>query len=440
MIRSAAYRIAIVYAAAFAVAVLVLGVGVYWAADRALRAQFDDRIAAEVSSLVSEYRSEGSASLRMVIARRETSRATNDLGYALYATDGRRIGGLLDAPRPKPGWQSLVFRDPVEGPDDARALAVTLSDDETLVVAADWEELETTEHLIMLIFAGAFAMVVVIGLVGAALLGLYLRRRLSAISGTAETIVAGDLATRIPVGSRGDEFDRLSQALNAMLDRIAELLDNLRQVSSDVAHDLRSPLSRLRNALEEGLRAEDKAQVIERALADADDVLAVFAAILRLSEIESGRLRRDFAGLDLSALASEIAESYQPVIEDGGRTLSAAVEPGMTITGDRELIAQALVNLLDNAQIHTPVGTAITLGLTRSAGAIRLTVADDGPGVPADDRDRITRRFTRLEASRSRPGNGLGLSLVAAIARVHGAGLDIEDATPGLAVALVFRA
>lgn len=440
MIRSAAYRIAIVYSAAFALAISVLGLGVYWTADHALRAQLDDRIAAEVSSLVSEYRGEGSASLRMVIARRETARATNRLGYALYAADGRRIGGLLRAPRPRPGWQSLAFTDPVEGPDEARALAVALSGGESLVVAADWDELHATEHLILLIFAGAFAAVVAIGIAGAALLGLYLRRRLSAIGDTADRIVAGDLAVRVPIGKRGDEFDRLSLALNAMLDRIATLLDTLRQVSSDVAHDLRSPLNRLRNHLEEGLRAEDKTRVIEQALVRADDVLAVFAAILRLSEIESGRLRRDFATVDLSALVRDVAESYCPAIEDEGRTLAVVVEPGIVIGGDRELVAQALVNLLDNAQIHTPVGTAITLGLARDATAIRLTVGDDGPGVPAADRDRITHRFTRLETSRSRPGHGLGLSLVAAIARIHGADLVIADAAPGLAVTLVFPA
>lgn len=438
MIRSAAYLIAIVYSAAFAAAVILLGLGVYVSADHGLRHELDGRIAAEVSSLASEYRGEGLAGLRVVIARRETARATNDLGYALYAPDGRRVAGLLNAARPLPGWQTLAFSDPVEGADEARALAADLPGGYRLVVAADWDDLVATERVIVSIFAVAFVLVLALGAAGAAILGSYLRRRLSQIGRAAESIVGGDLEARIPVGRRRDEFDRAALALNLMLDRIGELLDNLRQVSSDIAHDLRTPLGRLRSHLEEGLGTADPHAVIARAIADTDETMALFSTILRLSEIEAGRLGADFAAVDLSALVREMGDSYQPVVEDGGRRLVSRSQPEVAVRGDRGLLAQALVNLLDNAQIHTPTGTVISLELSATEDHVELTVADDGVGVPEGDRERVVGRFTRLDRSRSLPGHGLGLSLVAAIARVHGASLTLGDQGPGLRATLAF--
>lgn len=438
MIRSAAYRIAIVYSAAVAVATMALGGGIYWAAQGALRGQLDTRIASEMSSLISEYRGEGIAGLKMVIARRETARATNDLVYALFGSDGRRIAGVMDLPRPPLGWQTILFHDPVEGADPARSLATDLRTGERLVVAADWDEVEKSERLILSLLAAVFAMVVGIGAIGALLLGAYLRRRLSAISNAAEAIISGNLARRIIIGPNGDEFDRLSTVLNAMLDRIGTLLDHLRQVSNDVAHDLRTPLTRLRNQLEEGLQGGVSRATIERAIEQSDEVLALFAAILRLSEIEAGKLREHFAPVDLADLATEIGESYAPAVEDQGRKLVCRIARAPAILGDRELIAQALVNLLDNAQIHTSIGTTITLSLSVENGRARLTVADNGRGVAREKWELITRRFTRLEESRYKPGHGLGLSLVAAIATIHRASLVMADNRPGLAVTLAF--
>ena len=440
MMRSAAYRIATIYSAAFVVATLVLGVAVYYAAHVALQTQLDDRIAAEMSSLVSEYRGEGLTSLKLVISRRELARATNDLGYALYDPAGHRVAGTLSARRPALGWSTIGFVDREDASDVARSFAVRLDGGERLAVAADWDELEAADRLILTILGVAFLVELIIGGIGAVLLGAYLRHRLSAISGAAEGIIAGDLSTRARVGPRGDEFDRLSAALNAMLDRIGELLDTLRQVSSDVAHDLRTPLSRLRNGLEEGLRTDPGPAVIERAIEQSDQVLSLFSAILRLSEIEAGGLRRAFAPVDLAALVRDLAESYAPAMEAAGRTLAAHVETVPPVIGDRELLAQAVINLLDNALAHTPVGTTVRLGLAAGPGGAMLTVADDGPGIPEADRDRVVQRFARLEASRTRPGYGLGLSLVAAVARIHATALVLGDARPGLVATLTFGA
>ena len=441
-VGSAAYRIAFAYSSGLALAILLLGVIVYFAADADFRRQQDIGIATESATLVRAFQQEGIGELREELTAREVGNAINSFGYALFDTHGRRIAGSLDTPQPPAGWHNITFLDPREGPDPARAFARDLPGGLRLVVAADSEAVERIDGTILALFGGAFLLVILIGVVGALILGGYLRSRLGRISGTAQAIVSGHIDQRVPVGPRRDEFDQLSLALNAMLDRIARLLDNLRQVSSDVAHDLRTPLARLRNQLEEavadprGGRAHTAA--LERAIEQSDALLALFAAILRISEIEAGSLAAIFQPVDLSHLAADLAESYAPAIADGGRTLVMAIAPGIVVQGDREQIAQAVINLLDNAQHHAPPGTQIALELGTRSGNVYLTVADDGPGVPAADRERIVQRFTRLEASRTTPGHGLGLNLVSAIALAHGAALQIGDNYPGLRVSIAF--
>lgn len=365
---SAAYRIAFTYAAAFALATLILGTVVYIAAHAAFVRQLDGRIADASAEFVSAYRSEGMGELREGIALREARGSSDELGYALFDARGNCIAGAL-------------------------------------------------------------------------LLGGYLRKRLGDITATADAIISGDMDQRMAVGTRIDEFDRLSLTLNNMLDRIAALLGNLRQVSSDVAHDLRTPLARLRHKLERALsEAGDpptQRRTIKEAIDQTDDVLGLFAAILRISEIEGGSVRQAFTRIDLSALASDLAESYAPAVEDRGRTLRSDIAPDIAIHGDRELVAQAIINLLDNAQFHTPKATLIDLPLHSEDGRVRLTVRDNGPGVPADDRDRIAARFTRLEDSRTTSGHGLGLNLVSAIALLHDGKLEFSDNHPGLAASVI---
>jgi hypothetical protein len=238
----------------------------------------------------------------------------------------------------------------------------------------------------------------------------------------------------MPVGQRQDEFDQLAVTLNRMLDRIETLLDNLRQVSSDIAHDLRTPLARLRNRLEQGVADPDSsAAVIEDAIRKADEVLSMFAAILRIAEVESGETRRFFAPFDLSELATELGESYAPAVSDGGRNLLWSVEPKVMITGDRELLAQAISNLLENAQRHTPPETLIRLTVSVTDDSACVQVIDNGPGVPKADRSRIAQRFKRLDVSRNTAGHGLGLNLVSAVAKLHGGKLYFDDGNPGLA-------
>ena len=438
---SAAYRIAFTYSAAFALATIVLGTIVYLVAHAAFARQLDARIAADARDLVSIYRSEGSGEFREAITAREARGTASSLGYALFDTRGRRIAGSMDTARPQPGWRNIVFVDPREGNDPARALVVDIPEGR-LVVAADREPLEQIDATVLKLFGMAFVVVILMGIGGALLLGGYLRMRIGRITTTADAIISGDMAQRMPIGPRNDEFDRLSRTLNAMLDRIASLLDNLRQVSGDVAHDLRTPLAQLRNHLERAAAGpnDPNAQrlALQAAITRCDEVLALFAAILRISEVEGGGLRRAFGKLDLTVLVTELCESYAPAVEDGGRTLDWAIEPDVAIEGDRELVAQAIINLLDNAQLHTPAGAAIQVQLQNGANEVRLTIADDGPGVPPEDCAQIIKRFTRLETSRSTPGHGLGLNLVSAIAAAHGARLVLGDNRPGLLATLVF--
>jgi signal transduction histidine kinase len=241
----------------------------------------------------------------------------------------------------------------------------------------------------------------------------------------------------MPISPREDEFDQLAATLNRMLDRIEGLLENLRQVSSDVAHDLRTPLARLRAGLERGtVDGGDAAAVIEDAIGQVDNVLALFAAILRIAEVESGETRRYFEPVNISALVTELAESFAPSIEDEGRTLLWSIEPALTVEGDRELLAQAFINLIENAQRHTPSGTVIRLTLVQASGRVCVDVADNGPGVPKFELERVTRRFARLESSRNTAGYGLGLSLVSAVAKLHRGRLVLKRSEPGLSATI----
>jgi hypothetical protein len=437
---SAAYRIAFANFIAFAIGLALLGIVVFAVMHMDFSRQLDAMMTDEVQTLTDEYRVGGNQNLADAIAEREASGSPTRMLYAVFTPDGRRILGGLQAQRPPLGMHDIPFLDPNGGPDTARALAIDLSPKERLVVAADDEWIARIDDTVVGVFGAAFIIACLAALVGAAILGAYLQRRLRSISRAAETIIAGDIRQRMPVNERRDEFDQLAVTLNRMLDRIEGLLENLRQVSSDVAHDLRTPLARLRTRLEQGAlqsaQGADTRRVIEDSIRQVDEVLSLFAAILRIAEVESGQPRRSFAPVDLSALVTDLAESYAPAVHDGGRTLLWSVEPGLTLDGDRELLAQAIVNLVENAQRHTPKGTIIRLTSEGLDGAVSVQIEDNGPGVPNADLHRVVRRFARLESSRNTAGYGLGLNLVSAVATLHGGQLLLKSAGPGLAATI----
>lgn len=426
--RSAAYRMAFAASLTFAMTTLLLGAAIFYAAHAAFAREMDASIEQGAKGLMAEYRDDGIDGLSEAIRGREGG-GPNALGYALFDPAGRRIGGSLNAAMPPLGWHTISFLDPIEGPDPARAMITLLPGEYRLVIAADLEPLEQIDRTILALFAGAFAAVLLIGVFGALVFGGYLRRRLARIEATADAIVAGDLSRRMVLGPRNDEFDRVAASLNAMLDRIAGLIANLRQVTSDLAHDLRTPLARLRNKLETlqaHVEPRSRRAAVDDAVERADEVLQLFDAILRISELEEGSLRRRFAAVDLCKLVRELAETHAPLAEDDGKTWSMQADGQCFVDGDRELIAQAMINLIENALRHTPAGTAIQIGATRGFGEVVAFVRDNGRGIPEAERERVLQRFVRLEEARSTPGHGLGLSLVRAIADAHNASISMS--------------
>jgi signal transduction histidine kinase len=437
---SAAYRIAFVNFGAYAIGLALLGSIIFALTHISLTRQLDSMLLDEAATLTSEYHSGANRELGEAIAERESSASATRMLYAVFAPDGRRIYGSFTGQRPAmQGLQDMSFSDPGEGPDRVRGTAVDLSPAERLVVAVDSDWIERIEETVIIVFGAGFVGACLLGFGGALILGGYLERRLRSISRSAEAIIGGDIRQRMPVGPRRDEFDQLAATLNRMLDRIEGLLENLRQVSSDIAHDLRKPLSHLRMRLEEGAldhTADASGVVLDDAIQRIDEVLALFAAILRIAEVEAGETRRFFALVDLSALVSELAESFAPAFEDEGRNLLWSIESGIHLEGDRELLAQALINLLENAERHTPAGSIIRLTLVSAGGRIYVHILDNGPGVPKADLGRVTKRFARLESARNTEGYGLGLSLVDAVAKLHGGHLVLKNAEPGLSATL----
>ena len=416
------FGLAAIVSLGLALTTILIGLAAYYVTHEALEIQLDHRIATETQALLAERGEGGTAELASLIRQRDAARSTASLGYILVDQDGRRLAGGLDANAPpEPGY--LEFLHYGHGAGIAQALTTILPNGERLVVAADRRVIDEIDGTILKLFGTAFAAMLVLGVGGAWTVGAVTRARLRRIDQAAQAIIAGDLRQRMPVDGSGSEFDRVAHTLNQMLDRIGALLDNLRQVSSDVAHDLRTPLTRLHNRLHEARSASGEAArqaAIDAATAESQELLDLFAALLRISEVEAGALRTGFRDLSLSDLADDLVESYRPDAEESGHRLVSRVEPGIVVRGDPRLLRQLIANLLDNALRHTPSGATVELSLSRRQDGVRLSVEDDGPGVSPDESSRLFERFSRAERSRSTDGHGLGLALVAAVAQIHG--------------------
>jgi signal transduction histidine kinase len=276
--------------------------------------------------------------------------------------------------------------------------------------------------------------------IGALVVRNLFQRSLANVSATAAAIAAGDLGRRVRLSGRGDEFDQLAEVINEMLDRISRLMDGVRQVSNSIAHDLRTPITRARTRLEDAAlhaeTVEDLRTAVERAIADLDGIVAIFQALLRIAEIESGARRSAFARLDVAPLLTEVAELYQAVADEQQVKLQVEVTGPLPVHGDSTLIQQAVANLVDNAFKFSPPGGTVRLTGAMATRGVTITVSDQGPGIPDAERLKATERFYRGEAARHTPGSGLGLTLVAAVAHLHGGVLELEDASPGLRASL----
>jgi signal transduction histidine kinase len=342
----------------------------------------------------------------------------------------------------KPGWISF----PVEvrhhngATELHQALAETIAlpdDGDHLLVGRDISNANLFRTRILETLAWASVLTLMLGVLGGLFMTRNMLRRVDTVNRTSERIIHGDMSQRVPLTGSGDEFDQLATNLNAMLDQIERLMAGMRQVTDNIAHDLRTPLARLRARLEVTLLEKPDAQrygeALRRTIAEADTLLGTFNALLSIAEAEAGSRREALAVVRLDEIARSVSELYEPVADEKGLTLVALTDEGLRVRGDRHLLSQAIANLLDNALKYTPSGS-VSLTVRAEGEWARVEVGDTGPGVPSDQREAVFDRFVRLEGSRSTPGNGLGLSLVRAVARMHGGSVRLEENRPGAAV------
>src|SRR5476649_1616440 len=444
ILRSASFRLTLIYAALFVVSAIVLFGTVYVTATSAMQSDMQAVLRTEAFQLAEIHRRAGLLGVADQITRRMNFRTRGPIYYLLEAPTQQVVVGNLPGMPPVNGVVDFVHDDASGELANARSkltgYGITLPDGSFILVAQDASRLIDMQHAIESAFAVGAAVTLFLAIAGGVLLGGGFLRRIDTIGRTSRAIMAGDLSARIPVRGTNDEIDQLVAGLNAMLDRIQHLMEGLRQVSNDIAHDLRTPLGRLRQRLEDAREhattTADYASATEAAIAEADTLLETFSALLRIAQIEAGAQKSAFAELDLSALMRSIGDAYMPVAEDAQHRLELTIESGVGFTGDRQLLAQMSSNLVENALNHTPPGSTVRLALARTATGLTIEVADNGPGIPEAERDKVFDRFYRLDRSRSTVGSGLGLALVRAIATLHGLAIRLEDAKPGLKVVL----
>ena len=449
LVRTIAFRIVLVYVVLFAVSTAAIVAFTYWNTARALNDETDQTIEAEITGLSELYEHGGLGGLTESIIGR--SRSGGQSLYLLTDSEHHPIAGNLDAwPETEPYSNGFVEFDFQRGSGSeprnyrARGRIFRLTGDFQLLVARDVHERYETERIFTTALPWSIGLMLLLGVLGGGLISRNLVARLEAINRTSREIVAGNLSRRIPITRAGDELDALAQDLNHMLDRNERLMRGMRDVTDSIAHDLRTPLNRLRNRLE-GLQQHldpesEQSKEVDAAIGDTDRLIQTFNALLLIAEAEAGAVREATERVDPPHVIEGVAELYEPLAEEKGLTLEIAPGRTASIRGNVRLISQALANLVDNAIKYTPEGGRIRIAAEDRPQGVALSVADSGPGIPAEERHRVLERFVRLEESRNSPGTGLGLSLVAAVARMHEARLELADNGPGLKATLIFPA
>ncbi len=444
-----ALRMSLVYVLVFSLATSALAGLLYAYAVRALDSETDDVISAELRGLAEQYQAGGLDALAAVISERvQTGGSTGDV-YLLADPELRPIVGNIAA-WPSQGtvaerwfdFEVSVMRGAVFESRRVRAGVFRLSGGDRLLVGTDIHEREAFKSRIGWTLLASLLLTIVVGSVLGAWMNRHVLRRVDAISAAGHEIVEGNFSRRLPRSGSGDELDALAANLNDMLDRVEQLTAALGFVIDSTAHDLRGPLNRMRGRIEAGLRSTDTAtsrRALEETLKDAEALENTLAALLRIAQAQGGAASAEIAPLDLGQLASEVVELYEPLAQDRQITLQLQRTEPATVRGSRQLLAHALANLVDNALKFTPAGGRVEVRVQREGNGLGLVVADNGPGIPAEDRKRAQERFVRLAGSEHAPGSGLGLSLVSAVARMHHATLELEDNAPGLRVVLRFN-
>ena len=439
-LRTEGFRLSALYAAVFALSMVILGGFVLVIISQALRDQIVTFAYADIGAIRNGYVIEGEYEAREVVQQLMAGPANS--GFYLLQRGGRVLEGNLPAMGPRTGTMELSVSSAGRS-REVLGVGEFLAPGLYVFSGSDLARPRAVEAHILNIMLVLFPAAILIAVAGGALVSWSFLRRTDAMARACREIMQGDLKLRIPVRGTRDELDRLAEAINEMLTRISALMDNLSQVSNDIAHDLRTPVTHLRNRLERA-RADsrteaDYAHALDTAIAKADEILGLFTALLRVAQIEGGERRSAFAPVELDSLLTQMRELFEPVAEEAGDVLQLTVADRALIRGDRQLLVQLFSNLIENAIVHTPRGTRIVLSLSREQGRAVARISDNGPGVPREEHDRLFRRLYRREASRSHPGYGLGLALVAAIAELHGATIQLVNGDrPGLTVEISF--
>lgn len=441
LLRTSTFQLTVIYATLFAASVLMLFGVLYWFTLGSLNRQINATIEAEISGLAEQYQRQGLSGLVDVVAQR-VRRDTEGRSVYLFADANREplAGNLREWPdgvQSDDGWFEFerTMSSGTVAPVRARVLAVGAN--LRLMVGLDIHELVQLEHVFERAAIVGVGMVILLALAGGVLMSLSAQRRVSTINRTARQIIGGDLSQRVPITGSRDEYDSLASNINDMLDQIESLLDGVRHVGDSIAHDLKTPLTRLRNRLEKlAIAGSPDLSDLGECVEESDRLLATFNALLRIARIESGAYRAAFRDVNLSEIMRDTCDFYRAAAEDRQVTLTGRGKRDTRLFGDRELLAQALTNLLDNAIKYTPRGGGVEVRVDAAGGVCRLVVSDSGPGIPATEIGNVVRRFVRLDAARSEPGNGLGLALVRAVVDQHHGRLLIENAHPGLRVTM----
>lgn len=439
LFSSASFRFAIVFGATFVAAALAFAAVLWWGTAGALDRQTDAAVRADAIALMERWRDGGPGAVNEAIEERLAADLENQTLYLLIGPDGRRVAGNLDrwpsaADNPGAWAYQNVLRE--GGRAEARLHDLDLPGGYRLIVGRDIAAKLRLRTLLAEGLVWSLGVAVLFALGGAWLMRRTLETRLGPVYATAEAIAGGDLAHRVPRAGRSDEFDRLAATMNNMLDQIDRLMSGVRGVSDAIAHDLRTPIARARAKLEDALEtAPDEPALraaVEQGIADLDNISRIFQALLRITEAEAGSRRAAFAPVDLVPLLEDAAEIYDVTAEAAGLTLETSLPEQLEVVGDRDLLLQAVANLLDNAIKFTPAGGVVRLaGRALGGHVVAISVADSGPGLNPEDRARAGERFFRADSSRATPGSGLGLSLVMAVAHLHEGTLTLDDAEPG---------
>ena len=449
LLKTSTFRLAALYLAVFAFSVGAILSYVYWNTALLIERQIESAVRTEIGVLGEQVAQGGMQGLTDALRRRSSQNPGSV--YLLTNFLGRRLAGNLDAlPQSAikgQGWIEFSYTvETSEGLEHhrARAYHLSLPNGAVLLVGRDIEERRRFAALIRRTLYFAVGFTILLGLLGGVLMSRNFLHRIESITAASRTIMAGDLSKRVPVSGTGDELDQLSINLNQMLDQIERLMAGMREISTNVAHDLRTPLTRLRSRVEAALRTGDAGvhkSALEQTIEDADSLLATFNALLSIARSEAGQAREGLHPVDLKEVLTDLAELFAPLAEESGGALKLEADRSLEVRADRQLLAQAISNLIDNAlKYGVPGGRngpEITLSLTSTPRDAVIAVADRGPGIAEEDRGRVTERFVRLDRARTLPGSGLGLSLAQAIARLHNGRLFLKDNAPGLIVELV---